>query len=476
LPDFVVVKMFERESELLGEDFNKVLDEVGGKNAGNRLLKVIYDNWARRIEDVRSNAFKSIRLNDSFEVPTSFYRDFESIVMESGSTFLKKHVNITSSIPEVDLFKEKNADYVSNFLDFLKKNSSVIPKRKSLSFGGKKIEFREAFVRSSSTSEDFRRPELAGTANSFKVSDLEFIDVYLISFFDFFNEKFGENRFGYSDDESLAFQVAKFLNPRQNIMLTGTCELVNNQYIVNIEVVKGISDKSIRYRVSEDNQIEIFYGFPKKTRFPYEIEGLPSLLSEEQVRAISDLLRLKKEILGYDIDAEYILTRNKDLVSVQLRRISPILNEEAELDYSGEIIAETPFVMRKKFVAEGYLLSLSPEDVRNAQAYGAVEAGIRDESILLVDKDETGTGFHKDILEKPYAGMVFSNGIVEITHSSITGLTYLLRNSGNNIVAIPNIEKIIKLSDFQHNDVRLKRSKDKYRLVSDGKTATLFRI
>ncbi|OYT31821.1 hypothetical protein B6U93_02935 [Candidatus Woesearchaeota archaeon ex4484_78] len=466
--------MFERESELLNKDFEKILDAVGGKNAGNRLLDAIFERYKTKINKIKKKGFfKDIKLNTAFEIPVSFYKDFEKIALEKG--FLNKDLN-ENLIPE---FIEENKNYVSELELFLKENSEIFP-GKVVSFFGKEVVFQEAFIRSSSTSEDFRRPELAGTSSSFNVSNVCDVSSYLSAFFDFFKNKFGDNIFEYDESEHLAFQVAEFISPENNFFITGTSEIIDGEKLVNIEVCDKKSDLCIRYKVN-DNSLRFFYGFSKadENLFYKTIENKGSFLSKSQVLAIADLLRLKHDVLGYDIDAEYILTENDILLNVQLRKLAPVINKDLELEpVKGAKVLETPFVLRKKFSVEGYLLDIGGlNDCENAidRLDYNIPDKIKKESILLIDKNKTGSKFHRSILESPYAGIIFSDGVVEISHSGIKGLTYLLKKSNNNIVAMPDIKDKMDFSSILTVSKKgVLRSEKKYKLVCDGRSAVLY--
>lgn len=452
------MKDFSRESELLGEDFCKVLKEAGGKNAGNRLINAIYDRNRFKLFWIAKKAgLTEIISNECFEIPTCFYKDFENILTKKEYDCFEE-------------FRKENDDYVDNFEIFFKeKINRLFPEKKrkqkihKLKDGTTFVIYdeNEVLLRSSSTSEDFIRSDLAGTSLSIPYSvDDSNMRIFYYLFHDFLKKK-KDDKYGYSDCEALGIQVAKLIGGENYLRIIGTCENYDDGELINIEAKKP-NGNVIRY-VLQEGRLE--------TYFPLCSEDL---LSEAQVRSIAELLRLKREILGCNIDSEYILSE-ETLYDLQLRRLAPILDDRKKIKIDKYSLFTSPFTLRKMFDEKGLLLI--PDECSNVdEAYLSLQnihSEERKDYFLLLNGYSAKVYQHllKDFIERPFKAVIFSRGNVDLTHSSEEGFTYFLKNSDAKIVSIPGIKDSLDIKLKESGYEHILRSKRKIRVKSDGRFA-----
>lgn len=353
----------------LGASFLPLVDRLGGKNVGNELLKGLHRDSGELFQSfAMAGGFRGIKLLDTSYVETDVYLEFEQMRtpdewrnwIEEKKQDARLSPGIARSLAPLLL---KESQDVRAFFESLWER---IVAQSGLT--------SDVFVRSSLLSEDFLNDQYTGVSKSMCLSSSTarhsippaqlLCAIYLhtlvgklcpISEYVRLDEK-----------EKLALQIAPVVD--WDFHATAHCDEDDS---VRIQVQS--SEVFLRtnrpmwflYEVSANDIVSVHPNFNPAVRMADwvnsnickdVVNGSPSFLSEPSVIALAKLSREKKKKLGLQtVDTETLVGENT-LIDVQIRPVMSDFGHEEELPPDSRIISETPFVLGKKFTAQGRLL------------------------------------------------------------------------------------------------------------------------
>lgn len=342
---------FEKESELLGNDFNNSIDIIGGKATGYDMLrKVVGESNYLPPLTTRNMVFTY-----HHNIDTSFYFRFEKIMDEKLKDPKSFAQEIGISPDKVnggnDIFRflrepeelKKVPEMVEIFSELMGNLERAFPEHVAFDAQAPSPFYAVSYhVRSSTTIEDFRddrykgtfktvtrKPVLYGANKGFHYGEGDVIDMY-VSFY----AKKRHPKFELGKDDALALLVMPSLGNEDGY---GTHLTVNtsfgNEPLVVIEAwhrMEGFNDSPQQLYFVKDgavkvNQLRGGFGSRHYTdkSSPHKIEGEKSVLSIDELAQINEFARGWKTLLGYDVDLEILITNSergpRDIWPLQIR-------------------------------------------------------------------------------------------------------------------------------------------------------------
>jgi len=382
---------FSRESEIINRDFSDYISEYGGKAAGLFLArKIFFNNKGYSLIE----GSPKIPLYSLFR--TSLYNEAERIIKEKIpqplDRYKEEHPNdIFVESDEEALLRTNVSGILFNDENFMKElERGLKPCRENfLKYSNyQEIKFH---LRSSTTIEDFVDDRYYGTfktlqrRESFKKSKrgeklpLVYDTIELIKWF-YAMKHHTNDHFELRPEDSLGMVIMPSVPGLHIISYSSYPEIPNSPVIHevsmiekyyddsdpnplalikvhgntvgDIEVIPATSDAYLKQDLEEELDRGLIGS--TKTRYelnnPFEINGLRSPLSVDEIRRLTGVARTLEEKLGYSVNTELKLVREDDVLSkvylLQLRPV-PTIDDFSPLlpiDKSQHVLAETPFV------------------------------------------------------------------------------------------------------------------------------------
>ncbi len=452
---------FPRESEILGQRFDKLIGREGGKGAGLRLLHKLQEALGSQFREIASleipdyGVIPTIHykrfeecLDDLFErtAPLDWYTSLENTVTRGLRAVPKKD---SEAVEILSTYDYDTPPLIDRVLDATPQLRRIVKKGYNLArdrFGDSNGKFH---LRSSTTIEDFVDDRYWGTFETSQGIDFFGMEqereyrngVYFI--FTQFMQFYGIKRFSTGSLQLEDVDLALVLQRTREGKLTIAYSSYPEEKIkeTKIEVARARVHYTTQgwmimydlngpefmfYRVDSKGKIVIHQGFSgkpsdKEVRFSdkyplHQVKGQVSILPERQIKKLDRILRVFEEHLGYSVNLELMVTDTMVNV-VQLRPV-PRLDEKRgvkELPPLPEnclLLAETPFVYGS-FRREGKIVQVPNKYTQGFQL---------DENYIVLHW-ERNKGFrwfwedpHCQGILNPYEGMVLTHGHSLIPH------------------------------------------------------------
>ncbi|MEK6948520.1 MAG: hypothetical protein AABX19_04750 [Nanoarchaeota archaeon] len=419
---------FSRESQIVGRDFNELIRKYGGKAAGLHLAEKIF-------HDSRNFMSDSPIIPRSAAITTSLYDIAESILKNAIPKPLEWYKEKYKNNPSWQVNNDKTAILNSDISDVLYTDENFMKElNKNLKNCRRKFHLYqfdyEYHLRSSSTIEDFVDDRYFGTFTTLQRKEvfnkskrrgklpLAADIVELIKWF--YTMKHHTNgSFELSDEDSLGMILMESIPGLHVISYSSYPEIPGSPVVHEVSKVSHYEDSApnplvfIKVHGNNINDIEVipatsnayFILDPKEELHmhsattksyhefenPFDINGVRSPISFEDIRKLSRNARTLENVLGYSANTETILFNNGGSYYthylVQLRPV-PVVENFSQLkdpDPSLHVLAETPFV----YGAFNYRAPVLFTEDKNVAAY---TPGISIEKPVIVYGSESRKG------------------------------------------------------------------------------------
>lgn len=365
---------FDRENELTGEDFANLIERLGGKGAGLKLLEAgLISEFEGKLEVPpyscipTSIGMKAEQiLLDTIPNPAQWYRenfpkDSQWVETQEDLWRVNSHLN------------EGDGETLDAFLKNLELNALIKDVLKNYGMNDQS----PFHLRSSTTTEDFRDDRYWGTFESVEYgTNLQ--SALLQVFWDFYIKKYhSSGHYELSPSDKLGLVLMESVGGRESVHATLYSrypERPSGPTVIDLEQhyrwssfvdtdpyqLLFVDEEKVTVNQSRSGMLV----FPKK-RNMHRISNQPTCISEDDAHLLRNFATYFEQELGYPVNFEIILD-GKNIFPVQLRPV-PTLPEDRPVKQLGPMIKtehlyETPFVVGSYKISASLVRINHPED------------------------------------------------------------------------------------------------------------------
>jgi hypothetical protein len=244
----------------------------------------------------------------------------------------------------------------------------------------------------------------------------------------------------------------------------------------NTPLYKSFEDMFVRVEVFPNGEIKICPGFDMDEKLKihegfllphlFYVNGQPSFIAENQIRAIADLMRAKKNFFGFAVDCELGIDSDSKVFDFQTRLAPTKLGVSGEVSLASyKKVTDSNFVLGQRFLVKSKVLHVENLYVMAFYDFEKLLEIIGDpqDYILLLDAPiATYMSFLMRLFCErglSFAGVIDLHNGLDLTHSkAIDGGTYFLRHGFPVVGKVESPDEILKMLDVTVAEVQCFKS------------------